>query len=400
MAKIKSKKTKQKRYSLIPYEKKGKTAWRFDMYVGFNPVTGKNDKRLKGSGFETEKEALEALLAAQEEWENYANTRKDPSSMLFEEVSREFLSVTEGQVKQSTINFYERMLLNYIHPIFGEKRLNEIELQLCKDAVSKWEREVNGTAKVLKNLTSRILQFAVKNEYLNQNKMGLIDVPKRDPKKVHEKVYLTKEELNGFLNEIEKLKNRQYYIFFYLLAHSGLRRSELLGCRFGDFEIAPNNQYMIVSIKRTVQMDNKHQAYFEEPKTRASKRNVQLSKKCVEILLEWKQIRMDICESKGYAFSDETLLFATSDNKVYRPGVPNYWLKWCFKKITVSKQFTPHDLRRTHCALCFQAGLSVDVVQRRLGHEKYQTTMDIYNFVMPQRAAEGSDIFAKFMDDL
>lgn len=400
MAKIKLKKTKQKRYSLIPYEKKGKTAWRFDMYVGFNPATGKNDKRLKGSGFETEKEAMEALLAAEQEWKNYANTRKDPSLMLFEEVSREFLSVTKGQVKQSTINFYERMLLRYVHPIFGEKRLNEIDLQLCKEAVSKWEREVNGTAKVIKNLTSRILQFAVKNEYIHQNKMGLVHVPTRDPKKVHEKVYLTKEELHEFLNALENLKNRQYYSFFYLLAHSGLRRSELLGCRFGDFEIAPDNQYMVVSIKRTVQQDNNHRAYFEEPKTKASKRSVQLSKKCVEILLEWKQIRIDICERKGYPFSDETLLFATSGNEVYRPGVPNYWLKWCLKKTRFSKQFTPHDLRRTHCALCFQAGLKIDVVQRRLGHENFMTTMSAYNFVMPQRAAEGSDLFAKFMDNL
>lgn len=51
---------------------------------------------------------------------------------------------------------------------------------------------------------------------------------------------------------------------------------------------------------------------------------------------------------------------------------------------------TPHWLRHTHVALCIAAGLSLAEVQRRLGHEDVQTTINIYGRMIEDMSDEAA----------
>lgn len=51
---------------------------------------------------------------------------------------------------------------------------------------------------------------------------------------------------------------------------------------------------------------------------------------------------------------------------------------------------TPHWLRHTHVALCHAAGMSLAEIQRRLGHEDIQTTINIYGRMIEDMSDESA----------
>ncbi|MFJ9387771.1 tyrosine-type recombinase/integrase [Nocardioides sp. NPDC101246] len=55
---------------------------------------------------------------------------------------------------------------------------------------------------------------------------------------------------------------------------------------------------------------------------------------------------------------------------------------------------TPHWLRHTHVALCHAAGMSLAEIQRRLGHEDIQTTINIYGRMIDEMNDEAADKLA------
>lgn len=58
---------------------------------------------------------------------------------------------------------------------------------------------------------------------------------------------------------------------------------------------------------------------------------------------------------------------------------------------------TPHWLRHTHVAICIAAGLSLAEIQRRLGHEDIQTTVNVYGRMHQEMTAEVSDRLAALL---
>lgn len=51
---------------------------------------------------------------------------------------------------------------------------------------------------------------------------------------------------------------------------------------------------------------------------------------------------------------------------------------------------TPHWLRHTHVALCIAAGMGLSEIQRRLGHEDIQTTINIYGRMFEEMTVEAA----------
>ena len=47
----------------------------------------------------------------------------------------------------------------------------------------------------------------------------------------------------------------------------------------------------------------------------------------------------------------------------------------------LGRRLTPHSLRHTHTALLAEAGVSLDVISRRLGHANSGVTRDVYMHV-------------------
>jgi integrase len=59
-----------------------------------------------------------------------------------------------------------------------------------------------------------------------------------------------------------------------------------------------------------------------------------------------------------------------------------------------------NDARHTHATLMLKQGVNIKVVQERLGHEKAQTTVDIYSHVLPGMQELAARDFDKMVNDL
>lgn len=67
------------------------------------------------------------------------------------------------------------------------------------------------------------------------------------------------------------------------------------------------------------------------------------------------------------------------------------WPKLVVAAGLADRKPTPHWLRHTHVAVCIKAGLSLPEIQRRLGHEDIQTTINIYGRMIDEMSDSAAD---------
>jgi len=131
---------------------------------------------------------------------------------------------------------------------------------------------------------------------------------------------------------------------FYLLAHGGLRLSELCDLRLGDLDLAGQR----VAVR--------------EGKGKRD-RIVPLSAATVTALHDYLTVR-------GTAQTDHLLIFR---QRAIRPGLVQARLRGYGKAVDV--KVSPHRLRHTLATRLLNVGMDVVSIQRLLGHEKLETTM-------------------------
>ena len=69
----------------------------------------------------------------------------------------------------------------------------------------------------------------------------------------------------------------------------------------------------------------------------------------------------------------------------------HYWPKVVAAAGLVERRPTPYSLRHTHVMLCHAAGMSLPEIQRRIGHESIQTTIDVYGRSIDGMSDEAAD---------
>lgn len=99
----------------------------------------------------------------------------------------------------------------------------------------------------------------------------------------------------------------------------------------------------------------------------------------------------------GLAPGDLVFTFADGRPGVNRRGPWNVnsfrdlrWPKIVAAAGLADRKPTPHWLRHTHVAVCHAAGLSLAEIQRRLGHEDIQTTINIYGRMIEDMSDESA----------
>ena len=177
--------------------------------------------------------------------------------------------------KESTQDSYRDVLRLHINPVFGDKRLSDIERKDIKAfIVSKQAGGLSAnTARIILSYFSAILAEAVDDELINANPatgvrkvIGKNDTPEISP--------LTAAELNHLLETVKNHFPNQYTLLL-LLARTGMRIGEALSLRWGDIDF--NDRF--IEVKRSVVRGR-----VSTPKSRKSRR-VDMSPQLTEALL-------------------------------------------------------------------------------------------------------------------
>lgn len=206
--------------------------------------------------------------------------------------------------------------------------------------------------------------------------------------------FYSKDELKDFLEASKELTGRIPYVFFHLLAFSGMRKGEALALTWSDINFKDNT----LTISKTLTRGDGARLIVLPPKTRKSKRTISMDPQTMELLKQWRaQQRIDYMKFGFNTLQPDQLVFSNEKNEWFQPTRPRVWMLRIYKRHPELKQITTHGLRHTHCSLLFEAGASIKEVQDRLGHTDIKTTMNIYAHVTKQRKEETALKFANFM---
>lgn len=222
------------------------------------------------------------------------------------------------------------------------------------------------------------LSHAVEWNLLRHNPASGVRAPKVERDEMRA---LTAEETTRLLRTVAGTKIGPLVM---LAVHTGMRRSELLGLRWGDV----NLDLATVQVVRTLHSLKGGILRYEEPKSRHGRRPVDLSPAAVAALRQHREHAESHAAQLELRITDETPVFFRDDLSVMRPDTVSH----DFEKATVKAglgKMGLHVLRHTHASLMLKQGVHPLVVSRRLGHATVQITLDTYSHVVPsiQKAA-------------
>lgn len=372
--------------------KNGEKKYKFNIYLGINEVTGKEDRAHK-SGFNSRKEAdIEIARLKVQYDEKPTSIKKQAKRMKFEEVYDLWFMQYRHTVRESTYGIEKPRADNHILPKFKGMYINKITLSFCQEVVNDWYKNYK-KANLLISIFNRILAFAKTKNYCDENPMLDVIRPKNQETEEYEAPFYEKDELNHFLSIVEEYENLQCTTAFRLFSYTGLRKGELHGLQWKDIDF----QRETLSVKRVLTRGENNKYSFQLPKTKSSIRTISLDGQTMNLLNQYKNYQKEQMFKFGTNTSNpEQLLFTDSTNSFLLLEYFNRKLTKIIKKNKLP-YMTIHGFRHTHCSLLFDAGVSIKEVQDRLGHSSADTTMNIYNHVMKNKKQETGNKFAQYM---
>lgn len=375
-------------------KKDGSKAYMFNLYLGTDPVTGKQ-RRTTRRGFRTMAEAKTALSRLElEVIENGLPTSKR-KIMTFEEVYKMWFEQHKATVKESSAYIHNTIIKVQILPYFGALRVDKIDTAYC-------QKQVNRIFKTLKNYNSainlirRIFDYAKVMKQIKTNPMNDVIVPKKrktldnNDKQVN---FYNKDQLRTFLETLKKHAPYQMYVVFRVLAFTGMRKGELAALKWSDVDFENGT----ISINKTVAFNNAGKFHIQTPKTRKSIRTISIDDTTLNAFKTWKnELRKELFKQGQNIDKGDGFIFHTQKGnfiiKYIDKFLPSFLKKYNLPPIK------PHGFRHTHASLLFESGASIKEVQDRLGHKNIKTTMDIYTHVTKSAREKTAEKFAKYID--
>ena len=181
---------------------------------------------------------------------------------------------------------------------------------------------------------------------------------------------------------------------WHVLAHTGMRRGEVLALRWRDLDLDGG----IVAVRRSagiVRVKGTRGQVSEGPTKTGKARVVDLDPGAVAVLRAHKAARGSLHLALAAA---DALVFADEQGTHLHPERFSRTFVTAVKRCAAAGHDVPvirlHDLRHTHASLLLAAGVPVKVVSERLGHASPTVTLTVYAHVMPGNQRAAADTFA------
>lgn len=367
--------------------KNGEKRFMFKIYLGVDPLTGKEITTTR-RGFKKTKEAQLAYNRLKFEFNN--GTYKKKQTVKYRDVYKEWLVHYENKVEESTFVKTEGLFENHILPAMGEYKIDKIEYSICQKHVDEWAKKLVNFDK-LKVYASNVMHEAVKRKYINSNPFTLVELPKKHPT-VKNDNYYTKEQLLIFLECTSKMQNAQRYSFFHLLSETGMRKGEALAITWEDIDFNENT----IDINKALSIGKDNNKYLKSTKTE-SPRKIFIDQETMSKLASWKDIQSKQLHQLGCNYNPSNqLLFSNRYNEYVHPANTNNWIKKIQKKFNL-KKISTHGLRHTHATLLTEAGAKLVGVKQRIGHSSKDITTQIYIHVTEKTQKETLEKYIEYM---
>ena len=296
-------------------------------------------------------------------------------------------------IRQSTFDSYKHLTEDYIKPILGHKTIafvtaNDIQkmyVKLKKEGRKKHHPKFGKTlsdSTIVRthNMLHKAMDDAVKEHLIPKNPTTSTNPPK---KKKPELQILNEEQLERFMDAIDN--DIIWHDLFYTELTTGLRRGELCGLKWTDFDERDGT----LKINRSVSHDKNGGIVEGETKTGQGKRVIILAQSTAELLKERKR-----------KSCSEWIFENPLDPS--RPVSPNS--AYNRMKVILKESGLPdirfHDLRHTFATHALTSGVDAKTLSGILGHTNASFTLDTYTHVTTDMQKRASDIVENFVEDM
>ncbi len=256
-------------------------------YDGIDPLTGRERRRWHPAGrSRADAEAIAATLDTQHTIEVAEET--SPIT-LGRYLTEQWLPFRKNQLRPTTFRRYSWIVENYINPRLGDiqlrrlraEHLDRLYLELLTTGNKHGEPLAPKTVYDVHVVLRACLGDAKRRHYLTTN-IALEARPPRPQAQARKGPETwTAEQLWAYLDSTGHLRLQPA---IYIAATTGMRRGEVAGLRWGDWQQATHR----VSIARSRQVVGGRS--MEVPcKTKSSRRSVDLEKTTEKVLARWKR---------------------------------------------------------------------------------------------------------------
>jgi len=345
-------------------------------------------KYSKKGGFSTEKEAESSYHKYEEEYKKAYRAYHVSSSTDFE--LKDYLVYWLEEIYSARIENTTRMLASYvlydlIIPNMNQgiklRYVNTEYLDALLETVSKACVSAGNKSREILNIA---LKDAVAQGYLHRNPVPDTKPYKRRKPKI---MVLSKERMKLFL---KKASETNWYLEILLGLFMGLRKGEISGLKFGDFDM----ENRTVRISRQVTADPivskgdskiiRYQLVEKKPKTENSYRTLRVPEAIMDEVLERKRQNDLRKEQLGERYVDKDYISCAANGLSHSASALNNALsKLCSRNGL--PHLTVHSLRHMYATILTEQGVSLMKVSTLLGHSSIHTTFEYYCEVMDEQ---------------
>ncbi len=313
----------------------------------------------------------------------------EQSGMTLAEWLDRWLAEVEGTVRPTTFARYRGTVENHLKPYLGGKKLSQLtprDVQwLYETLITRGRQDgqgglSSGTIRGIHTVFHGALKSAQQASLIAKNPIEELEPPRFRYK---DKQVLTDEQLDVFMKIITE--DEIWHDFFYTELTTGLRRGEICGLRWEDFDEVNGT----LKVRRTVHIEKGGNRTTWDTKTNAGTRTITLPSSTVEVLRTRKKSTLS-----DWIFPDP-LKPAEPTN----PGSAYNRLKTLLQKAELPS-IPFHALRHTFATHALTSGVDAKTLSSILGHTRAGFTLDTYTHTTGDMQKRAAEIVEEFMTDI
>ena len=311
------------------YKLKGKRRKSWAVRISYQNDIGVMKRKYLGY-FETKKEAQETLF----------NYNKNPllfSGKTFGEIKNLWFSSVKEKITISSVK-KTGIILKFFN-ILDKYKISDIKLFQLQKIFDEMSFSYNYKGNC-KSVLNRIFDFAVKNDFIESNKVKFVELGKKNI--VIERKIFTKKEIEVLWKNLE-IKN--VYLIL-ILIYTGMRVGELLNLKVADVDLG--NKVI----------------YIRKSKTDAGIRTIPIPDKVLSLFTD------NIC------YENEYFIFTKTFNQMSYMSF-RYIFESILSKVGLQRH-TIHDTRHTFATMLNNADANSTSIIKLIGHSDFSTTENIY----------------------
>ena len=293
----------------------------------------------------------------------------------------------EPSLRPSTLKGYRRYVEKKLKPRLGQKQICKITTADVQKLYRKLQKEGGesggglspASIQRIHGILHQALDVAVNRSIIAKNPSDDVTLPKRT---TTPKTILNDEQLERFMAAIKA--DEHWHDFFYLEITTGLRRGELCGLMWSDFDEKKGT----LSIRRTLHKKDGGGYYVGDTKTGKGRRVIKLPPSTVELLKERKKRSISQWIFHNPIRPEDPVM---PDSGYHR-----------MKKLLAETDLPNmrfHDLRHTFATHALTSGVDAKTLSGILGHTKTSFTLDTYTHVTGDMHRKASEIVGSFMEE-